>query len=212
MPTRSKPNLKTAFTLLELLVVIAIIGVLATLGLSIASAAMERSKATKCLSSVRQIGVAVRAYVGDHDGRLPDTGHVRDENGNSLSWVNTLSAYLGPKFIGRCPANTVSPVDVTYGWNDLLTETTGQGIPAIRCRTQSATLVIGEAANAYTTEHFHFASSRSRVTFNQFKASVGVERHGSGANYLFVDGHEESLNPTEVKARLDATDSAFLIP
>jgi prepilin-type processing-associated H-X9-DG protein/prepilin-type N-terminal cleavage/methylation domain-containing protein len=212
MHTHHKPAAKTAFTLVELLVVIAIIGVLAALGLSVTSAAMEKSKATKCRSSLRQIGVAIRAYVGDHDGRLPDTGHVRAEDGTSLSWLNTLSTYLGPKFIGRCPSNTQSPVDVTYAWNDLLTETHGEGIPAVRCRTQSATLAVGESADSYTTEHFHFATSRSRVTFNQFKASAGVERHGTGANYLFVDGHVESLTPAEVKARLDATESAFLIP
>jgi len=202
----------TAFTLIELLVVISIIAVLSALGLTVSSAIMRKAQATKCLNSVRQVGVAVRAYIADNDGRLPDTGHVRAEDGTSLSWVNTLSAYLGPKFIGRCEANTKSPVAVTYGWNDLLTETTGEGIPVARCRTPSATLVIGESADAYTSEHFHFAAARSRITFNQFKTSVGVERHGQGANYLFVDGHVESLNPTEVKDRLNATDSAFLKP
>ena len=201
-----------AFTLVELLVVVAIIAVLAALGLAVSSAVMQKAHATKCLNTVRQVGIATRAYTADNDGRLPDTGHVRAADGTSRSWLNTLATYLGPKFIGRCPANNKSPVDVTYGWNDLLTETTGEGIPVARCRTPSATLVIGEAADAYTSEHFHFAAARNRVTYNQFKASVGVERHGRAANYLFVDGHVESLTATEIKDRLNATDSAFLKP
>lgn len=212
MPKRPEPASKTAFTLVELLVVLAIIGVLATLGLSVATAAMQKSKATKCLSSLRQISVAVRVYVGDHDGRLPDTGHARAEDGTSLSWLNTLGTYLGPKFIGRCPANTTSQMAVTYGWNDLLTETNGDGIPASRCQAQSATLAVGEISDTYNSEHFHFAGSRSGVTFNQFKSAVGVERHVGAANYLFVDGHVESLAPSEVKTRLAAADSHFLQP
>ena len=214
MPSSTKSvSQNAAFTLIELLVVVAIIGVLATLGLSVASAAMQKAQATKCLSSLRQIGVAVRTYVGEHDGRLPDTGHVRAADGTSLSWMNTLSAsYLGPNFIGRCPANIQAQSAIAYGWNDLLTETTGEGIPVVRCQSQSATLAVAEVADGYTSEHFHFAGARTRVTFNQFKAAVGVERHGLGANYLFVDGHVESLSSTEIKTRLSATDSTFLIP
>ncbi len=212
-----KPNTKflartAAFTLLELLVVVAIIGLLAALGFSVASSAMRQSKATKCLNSLRQVGVATRAYVNDNGGRMPDTSHARAADGTSLSWVNTLSAYLGANFIGRCPANTVSRADVTYGWNDLLVETGGTGIPSARCQTPGSTLAVAEAADTYTSEHFHFAGARNRITFNQFKSSVAVERHGQGANYLFVDGHIESLSPTEIKKRLDATDSTFLKP
>lgn len=79
-------------------------------------------------------------------------------------------------------------------------------------RTPSATLLVAETADTYSSEHFHFAGSRSRVTYNQFKAAVGVERHSGSANYLFADGHTEILSPTEIKTKLSATESAFLIP
>jgi len=209
--TTSTPR-AAAFTLIELLVVITIIAVLAALGMTALRAAMQKTHATKCLASLRQVGVAVRSYINDHDGRLPDTGHVRAEDGTSRSWLNTLSEYLGPNFIGRCPANGRARSAATYGWNDLLTETTGAGLPVMRCQTQSATLAVAEVADGYTSEHFHFAGARTRVTYNQFKSSVGVERHGSGANYLFVDGHVENLSSTETKTRLNTTDSNFLIP
>jgi prepilin-type N-terminal cleavage/methylation domain-containing protein/prepilin-type processing-associated H-X9-DG protein len=207
------PSRASGFTLLELLVVIAILGILAALGLSVASSSMKKGQTTKCLASLQQIGIAIRLYVGENDGRLPDIGHVRAEDGTSLSWINTLSRYLGPKFIGRCPSNTASPwATVTYGWNDLLVETDGSGIPVTRCETPASTLAVAESADTYTSDHFHFAGSRSRITLNQFKSFVGVERHPQGANYLFVDGHVETLASNEVKARLDATSTKFIIP
>jgi len=203
----------TGFTLVELLVVIAIIAILAALGLSVASSAIKKGRATKCLSSLRQIGAAIRLYVGENDGRLPDTGHVRAQDGSSLGWINTLARYLGPNFIGRCPAATASQwATVTYGWNDLLVETDGSGIPVTRCETPTSTLAVAESADTYTSDHFHFAGSRSRITLNQFKSFVGVDRHPQGANYLFVDGHVETLASAEVKARLDATNTKFIIP
>ncbi len=201
-----------AFTLVELLVVITVLAVLAALGFSVTGVATQKMHSTKCLNSLRQIGVAMQVYAGENDGRLPDTGHLRAEDGTSHSWIHTLSPYLGPGLIGRCPANTISRAAVTYGWNDLLADSSGQGLPIRRVRTPASTLVVGEASDTYTSEHFHFAGARTRVTYNQFKSAVGVERHGTGANYLFADGHIETLTPTETKNRLSAAESAFLEP
>jgi len=206
-----KPNY-TAFTLVELLVVMAIGAVLFALGITAASGAMDRAHSTKCLSSLRQVGIALQLFTGDNAGRLPDTGHVRAADGSSLSWTNTLSSYLSTNFIGRCPANRKSPMAVTYAWNDLLVETNGVGIPLTRCRQPSATLAVAEASDAHTSEHFHFASARTRVTFNQFKTDVGVDRHNTFANYLFVDGHTELLSPDEIRSRLNSPNSTFLQP
>ncbi len=210
MPTRStNPH---AFTLVELLVVVAILAILCTLGISVAQGAVTRMHSTKCLTSLRQVGIAIQLYTGDHAGRLPDTGHVRTADGSSLSWTNTLSEYLSKNFIGRCPANQDSPVAVTYGWNDLLTDSSGAGILVSRCRAPGSTIAVAETADTYTSEHFHFASARTRVTFNQFKSSVGVDRHGTTANYLFVDGHTENLTATDIRNRLNAPDSTLIQP
>jgi prepilin-type N-terminal cleavage/methylation domain-containing protein len=51
-----------AFTLIELLVVIAIISLLISIMLPSVSRARERSRATVCLSNMRQIGVLMQAY------------------------------------------------------------------------------------------------------------------------------------------------------
>ena len=200
-------NTAPAFTLIELLVVIAIIAVLATLGYAAADSVIGKGHATKCLSNMRQIGAAMHMFVGDNDGNLPGTSH-------GVSWTNSLGAYLGTNFIGKCPAVPEHRARVSYGWNDSLAPA-GKGIRLVAARTPSATMAVAELGTNQSSEHFHFAGGRGgagRVTPNQFKAAVNVEVHNGSANYLFVDGHAENLAWTEVQRRLRQPGTTFLVP
>ena len=197
----------SGFTLLELLVVIAIIGSLASLLIPSVRAAMQKARTVECLSDLRQIGMAVHLYTESHNGILPGTSHA-------ISWTNSLVPYLSPTFIGRCPAAKQHRARVTYGWNDCLAPN-GVGIAASSVRTPGLTMAMAELAADQTSEHFHFMGSRSgaaRITPNQFKAAVNVQLHGTGANYLFVDGHAEHLSWTEVQVRLTQQNSTFILP
>ncbi len=201
-------NTAPAFTLIELLVVIAIVAVLASLAYAGAGSMIGKGHSTKCLSNMRQIGAAVQMFVGDNDGRLPGTSH-------GVSWTNSLGAYLGTNFIGKCPAVPEHRARVSYGWNDSLADSRGKGIKVAMCQTPGATIASAELATNQSSEHFHFAGGRGgavRVTPNQFKAAVNVEVHNGSANYLFVDGHTESLAWTEVQRRLRQPGTTFLVP
>jgi prepilin-type N-terminal cleavage/methylation domain-containing protein/prepilin-type processing-associated H-X9-DG protein len=200
-------NTAPAFTLIELLVVIAMIAVLASLAYAGAGAMIGKGHATKCLSNMRQIGAAMQMFVGDNDGKMPGTSH-------GVSWTNSLGAYLGTNFIGKCPAVPEHRARVSYGWNDSLAPA-GKGIRLVAARTPSATMAVAELGTNQSSEHFHFAGGRGgagRITPNQFKAAVNVEVHNGSANYLFVDGHAENLAWTEVQRRLRQTGTTFLVP
>ncbi len=65
-------TVERGFTLIELLVVIVIISILATISMTGIKSAREKARQTNCMSNLRQIGVALVTYRGDHSGGNPN--------------------------------------------------------------------------------------------------------------------------------------------
>ena len=74
MTKSSPPPVERAFTLMEILVVMAIIIGLAAILIPSLNSALERAKATKDMSNLRQIGALTQTYLNDKRRILPDYG------------------------------------------------------------------------------------------------------------------------------------------
>lgn len=63
--------MKRGFTLIEMLVVMAILLLLASITVPIVGSALERGRATQCLSNLRTMAHAVQIYQVENEGRFP---------------------------------------------------------------------------------------------------------------------------------------------
>lgn len=200
-------GLAHAFTMVELLACVAVIAVLVTLVGSQVGQAFDRTKNLKCVSLMRKVGSAIQQYSLDNNNEFPRSSHSAWSLGKK-PWGSAILPYLQGEEsttvteaafakITRCPADKrVGNIIRSYGLNVFFQLGSGDsyvGAPTtwwtyVTVPRPAATILVAE--NNSGADHF---------MSHEWSSTVGIEnewaikRHGKTSNYLFVDGHVESL-------------------
>jgi prepilin-type N-terminal cleavage/methylation domain-containing protein len=111
-----KAKTQKGFTLIELLVVIAIIGILASMLLPALAKAKTRANRIKCVSNIKQVGGAYKAFANDNNDRFPWLLVDKDAiaSGGKIDWDAETDTLLGQSAIRAALGSAkilVSPLD-----------------------------------------------------------------------------------------------------
>lgn len=201
------------FTLVELLVVVAVIGILVALLLPAVQAARGAARSLHCKNNLHQLGLAMEQYLQISGGRFPGLAHsTRDQ---AESWTNRLAP-----FTERVDALRICPDDpagrerlaarsTSYVYNEYLgAEVEGAIRDQNSMQATSRNLVLMEGSDfrsmSVQNEHVHSASwfspGNQDLGLVQWavEKDLKLDRHSSGANYLYADGHVDFISSSQV--------------
>lgn len=177
---------ESAFTLIEILAITAIIGILTSLILPVFASARKIAYRSNCTSNMRQIGYAFQMYYNNNNCTLPheDNGDTRPPFG--CGWYIVLKKYVDKDTVFICPAASDKPDYFSYKMNSLLETEEYPFFVITRGNAASNTVLLldGRIDNKGVRR-------QPKGTCNMVS-----DRHGEGANFLFLDMHCELVQNT----------------
>lgn len=171
------------FTLIELLLVITIIALLAGMLFPVTTSMIERARTTKCMSNLRQLGIAAHAAATDNDNRFPiieiDTQNpIHAPEDNALPLSEAFTRYGITAAVLQCASDLKGPnwfakTGASYMWQPY-----AEDEPT--------------AAISIYTRRGQFPGRQSRVRLaTDYEAVHTAEAVGGRrrSNTLYADGH-----------------------
>jgi prepilin-type processing-associated H-X9-DG protein/prepilin-type N-terminal cleavage/methylation domain-containing protein len=220
----------SAFTLIELLAVVAVVSILLALLFPQVGRMTEAANRSKCNGKLKAIGAAFITYAADNGGVIPcvmveGNGGTNPSRGN---WLMELSAYVNPD--GEITSNnemhnySVCPTYLAkfgkqtswtdwkggYGMNYRLFRPSGDNSDLSKKERVRLASLPSPSQNILAADCGPSVGLETNAdgTFvpdaGSWTGHVGAHpnRHGASANYLFADGHTESLSPADATAAL----------
>ena len=210
-------NSPRAFTLIELLVVIGIIAIIAALAVPALTRAIERAKATKDMSNLRQIGMATQLYMNDNNGVLFSTAppswmsqlYNADPPPATPRYISSWGVFVSPfdrPASPRTSSTNNAKSAVSYGINGT-TGVIGMSADKISKPTvfivfapvqdSTSTAVRFQGVGDTTSDTNLAASSNVKVVANTSNpggtATGGTHSSRTKINALFADWHVETM-------------------
>lgn len=195
----------SAFTLVELLTVIAIIGILAAILIPVVSSVRSRARATTCSSNMRQVGTAMLLYSQETKPRHFPYAYLQELPGGGIAqpWAFTLAPYLGlentigwnpkPRVAGvlTCPEWTYDSAAGTsaYAYNPNISPKNGSiyGKPI-----WNYSAFIERPSRLFLLVEIDMQAEFYYPSMNGYDVKRRHPRNG--ANFVFADGHVETVN------------------
>ena len=204
MAKSSPPHAKRAFTLIEMLVVVAIISILLGAAIWAYQGALERAKAIKDMSNLRQIGTATQLYMNDNSGVFPGSA--------TQIWMAQLELnqkYLSTWRVLESPFDARPTSDqgggtnamVSYGINSNV-YSGGAAISTDKISKPTAFIVFAPAQESGTTTSFQGVGTSSAPGVTVLgamstppgaNAQGGTHNNRKKINAIFADWHVESM-------------------
>ncbi len=186
----------SGFSLIELLAVISIVAILAALALPIFKSTRASSDRTKCISNLRQLGVATSLYTAENNNTFPALNFwSRDISPYlNLTWKSTAPSTIGLPIADNqnpffCPASIPYRDTIPSSFNFQLAY-------GINCDTAEgkSTLSIPNTSGRKLSSTVLYADNTKANIWKSLPERLPLKWHNNSVNIIFCDYHVESVS------------------